>query len=134
MVFSASSSTLEKPSQKRLFSRCELIGSPTDVLWRIERGAVRTLTWNEEGIKIALGYWGPGDIVGYPLSRINPDEIECLTSVEATILLQRLWDQAKTALLLHIQQTEELLNIVHLHPVSLRLWKFLVWRRPEVWP
>ena len=30
-------------------------------------------------------------------------------------------------MLFHIQQTEELLNIVHRKPVSLRLWQFLIW-------
>ena len=30
-------------------------------------------------------------------------------------------------MLLHIQQAEEILNILHRKPVSLRLWQFLVW-------
>jgi CRP-like cAMP-binding protein len=96
-------------------------------LWRIERGAVRTLTWSEDGTFITLGYWGVGDLIGYPLSRVKPYQIECLTSVEVTILPPHLWHEYFDALLSHIQQAEELLSIVHRKPISLRLWQFLVW-------
>jgi CRP-like cAMP-binding protein len=50
-----------------------------------------------------------------------------LTNVEISILPSDLWYQALDVLLLHIQQSEELLSIVHRKPVSLRLWQFLVW-------
>jgi CRP-like cAMP-binding protein len=96
-------------------------------LWRIERGAVRTVTWSEQGTLITLGYWGTGDIVGQPLSRVVPYQIECLTSVEASIISSELWHQTLDAMLLHIQQSEELLSIIHRKPVSLRLWQFLMW-------
>ena len=112
---------------QRLFSRRDLIPSRDDVLWQIERGAVRTLTWSEQGTLISLGYWGVGDIVGIPLSRVKPYQIECLTSVETSILPAELWYQAVDAMLLHIQQAEEILNIVHRKPVALRLWQFLLW-------
>jgi CRP-like cAMP-binding protein len=117
--------TLELP--QRLFSRREIIPLESNVLWRIERGVVRTLTWSEEGMLINLGYWGLGDLIGYPLSTIKPYKIECLTSVEASIIPPYLWHENVQALLSHIQQTEELLSIVHRHPISLRLWRFLVW-------
>lgn len=42
---------------QRIFSRHELIPPRQDVLWRIERGAVRTVTWSEQGTLITLGYW-----------------------------------------------------------------------------
>ncbi len=116
-----------KPLTQQVFAHRQLIPPRSDVLWRIERGVVRTSTWNEEGSRIILGYWGPGDIVGQPLSRLNPYQIECLTSVEMSILPSELWKQALAAILLHVQQTEELLNIIHRKPVSLRLWQFLVW-------
>lgn len=125
-IFVPTPALLSPPSQ-RIFSRHELITSRQDVLWRIERGAVRTLTWSEQGTVITLGYWGAGDIVGYPLSRIKPYQIECLTSVEMSILPSELWYQELEAMLLQIQQTEELLSIVHRKPVSSRLWQFLLW-------
>ncbi|WP_017655629.1 Crp/Fnr family transcriptional regulator [Fortiea contorta] len=126
------STTLNNPAQttqlpQRLFTRREVIPQRHDVLWRIERGAVRTLTWGEDGTFITLGYWGAGDIIGYPLSKVKPYQIECLTSVEASAIPPHLWHQDVDALLTHIQQAEELLSIVHRKPISLRLWQFLVW-------
>lgn len=112
---------------QRIFTRREVIPPRNDVLWRIERGAVRTLTWSEDGTFITLGYWGPGDLIGYPLSRIKPYQIECLTSVEVSVVPPHHWNQDVNALMTHIQQAEELLSIVHRKPISLRLWQFLVW-------
>ncbi|MEA5583299.1 Crp/Fnr family transcriptional regulator [Nodularia harveyana UHCC-0300] len=112
---------------QRLFNRRELIPLEKDVLWRIERGAVRTLTWSEEGIFITLGYWGAGDLIGYSLSKVQPYQIECLTSVEVSIIKPDLWYRDIDAFLSHIQNSEELLSIVHLKPMSLRLGKFLLW-------
>ncbi|MDP5339350.1 MAG: Crp/Fnr family transcriptional regulator [Nodularia sp. (in: cyanobacteria)] len=112
---------------QRLFTRRELIPPDNDVLWRIERGAVRTLTWSEDGIFITLGYWGAGDLIGYSLSKVQPYQIECLTSVEASIVPQHLWYRDIDAFLSHIKHSEELLSIVHLKPMSLRLGKFLLW-------
>ncbi|AKG23408.1 Crp/Fnr family transcriptional regulator [Calothrix sp. 336/3] len=120
-------STSEPPLPQKLFTRREIIPQRNDVLWRIERGAVRTLTWSEDGTFITLGYWGAGDLVGYPLSRVKPYQIECLTSVEVTLVPPHLWNQDVNALLTHIQQAEELLSIVHRKPISLRLWQFLTW-------
>lgn len=127
MAISAPSPALPSPLAQRLFSRHDLIPAREDVLWRIERGAIRTVTWSEEGTLISLGYWGTGDVVGHSLSRIKPYQIECLTSVEVSVLPPDLWYQAVDAMSFHIQQTEELLSIVHRKPVSLRLWQFLIW-------
>ena len=127
MTVSALTPTLPSPLNHRVFSRRDLIPQRQDVLWRIERGAVRTVTWSEQGTLITLGFWGAGDIVGYPLSRVKPYQIECLTSVETSILPSELWYQALDSMLLHIQQLEEILSIVHRKPVSLRLWQLLVW-------
>lgn len=112
---------------QRLFSRHDNIPPQTDVLWRIERGSVRTLTWSVDGTLITLGYWGPGDVVGHSLSRIKPYQIECLTALEVSILPQVLWCQVLDAIILHTQQAEELLSIVHRNPIRQRLWQFLVW-------
>ncbi len=127
MAISALNPTLPSMRSQRIFSRREMIPPRQDVLWKIDRGAVRTYTWSEQGTLIALGYWGKGDVVGYALSRITPYQIECLTSVETTIIPVKFWDEVMEAMLAHIQQTEELLSIVHRKPVSLRLWQFLNW-------
>ena len=120
-------STIKDQIPYRLFTRREMIPPRNDVLWRIERGAVRTLTWSEEGTFITLGYWGSGDLIGSPLSKVKPYQIECLTNVEVSIVPPHLWYQDVNALLSHIQQAEQLLSIVHCKPMSLRLWQFLVW-------
>jgi CRP-like cAMP-binding protein len=112
---------------QQIFSRREVIPLQNDVIWRIEHGAVRTLTWSEDGTFIALGYWGLGDLIGHPLSRVKPYQIECITGVELSIVPPHLWHQDINALLSHIQQAEDLLSIVHRKPISLRLWQFLVW-------
>ncbi len=112
---------------QRLFTRRELIPPEKDVLWRIERGAVRTLTWSEDEIFITLGYWGAGDLIGYSLSKVQPYQIECLTSVEVSIIPSHLWYKDIDAFLSHIKHSEELLSIVHTKPMSLRLGKFLLW-------
>ena len=127
MTTSTPISNLLTPLSGRIFSRHDLIPPQENILWRIERGAVRTVTWSEQGTLITLGYWGIGDIVGQPLSRIIPYQIECLTSVETTILPPHFWQQTLETMLLHIQQSEELLSIIHRKPVSLRLWQFLIW-------
>jgi len=50
-----------------------------------------------------------------------------MSSVETSLLPKTRWHQAVDAIVWHIQQTEKLLSIVHLNPVSLRLWQSLVW-------
>ncbi|MBD2676931.1 MULTISPECIES: Crp/Fnr family transcriptional regulator [Nostoc] len=120
-------SAVEGQVSQYIFTRREVIPPRNDVLWRIEHGAVRTLTWGEDGTFITLGYWGLGDLIGYPLSRIQPYQIECLTGVEVSVVPAHLWHQDVDALLSHIQQAEDLLSIVHRKPISLRLWQFLLW-------
>ncbi|MBK1990584.1 Crp/Fnr family transcriptional regulator [Sphaerospermopsis aphanizomenoides BCCUSP55] len=120
-------STTHKQLSQNIFTRRSIIPFQNNVLWRIDRGIVRTLTWCEDGTSMTLGYWGVGDIVGYPLSKVNPYQIECLTSVEATMIPPHLWHEDINALLNYIQQTEELISILHQKPTSLKVWKFLVW-------
>lgn len=96
-------------------------------LWKIERGVVRTLTWSKEGIITTLGLWGPGDIIGKPLSQAVPYEAECFESVAIIPLPKRLWVHEMKAILLSAQQTENLLNIISDQQVRCRLLKFLNW-------
>ncbi len=106
----SNSSAFSGQLPQQIFTRREIIPFQNDVLWRIEHGAVRTLTWSEDGTFITLGYWGLGDLIGYPLSRVKPYQIECLTGVEASIVPPHLWHQDINALLSHIQQAEDLVT------------------------
>lgn len=117
---------LFNPGQQ-IFSQRNLIPLKPNSLWRIERGVVRTLSWSEAGTSITLGYWGTGDVIGQPLSRISPYRMECLTSVEVSPVPPHQWPQVLDAILLHGQQTEELLNILHQERIHLRLQQLLNW-------
>lgn len=112
---------------QRTFSCNDSMPLDSNILWKIERGVVRTGTWSEEGKPITLGFWGPGDLVGKPLSRIEPYQIECLTSVEASLLPSHVWHQFMDAWICHIQMNEELVSIVHNRPVNIRLLQLLNW-------
>lgn len=109
------------------FSRNDLLPLKPDILWRIEWGAVRSLTWSDEGSVVTVGYWGSGDVVGHALSRLHPHQIECMTSVEATAVPDRAWPELLDAIIAHVQQTEELLSIVRYERIYQRLERLLLW-------
>ncbi|HAZ45486.1 MAG TPA: replication/maintenance protein [Cyanobacteria bacterium UBA11369] len=126
IVISSNLSAFPIQLEQRTFKYREEIPLRANVLWRIETGAVRTLTWNKEGTFITTGFWGVGDVVGQPLSSIKPYRIECLAKVEASILPSDRWYQAFDAVS-HIRQAEEFLSIVQSQQVRDRLLQLLVW-------
>ena len=65
--------------------------------------------------------------MGQALSKLTPYRIECLTSVEATLLPPYPWYQVMDAAIEHIQQMEELLAIVRSRPTDVRLLQLLRW-------
>ena len=97
----------------------------SQVLWKIEHGIVRTFTYNEAGTRSILGYWGVEDVVGLPLSRLEPYEIECMTDVKVRVLPQSSWQYDLEAILSHIQQIEKLLYINSYERIYQRLLYFL---------
>jgi CRP-like cAMP-binding protein len=121
------SSELASISATRTFKQQDRFPTDSRFLWKIERGIVRTVTWNKEGISSTLGFWGPGDVVGEPLSQTDPYEVECLESVAARALPIQFWVHELDAILLSAQQTENLLNIISHQTVSLRLLELLTW-------
>lgn len=109
------------------FNRHDLLPLQEDFLWRIEWGVVRSLTWSEDGTLATLGYWGVGDVVGQPLSRLRPYQVECLTCVEAISIPEQHWYLVFDSIVSHAQQSEELLNIVRHQRVCERLHQLLLW-------
>ncbi|MGF1493724.1 MAG: Crp/Fnr family transcriptional regulator [Microcoleaceae cyanobacterium] len=109
------------------FGRRELVPLWPDTIWKIQQGVVRTLTWSEDGILISLGYWGEGDIVGQPLTRLDPYQIECLTTVSAQPVPPQQWSEELTAILSCTQQAQELHSIVQIQSTDQRLLNFLQW-------
>jgi CRP-like cAMP-binding protein len=109
------------------FARRSVLPLGRDYLWQIETGVVRTLTWLEDGTTVTLGLWGSGDVVGRVLSQADPFQIECLTPVEATLLPLERWYQVNEALIRHIQQIQEFLEILHCRSVDASLLRLLSW-------
>ncbi len=114
-------------STKQFFTRRVFLPENKNTLWQIETGFVRTFTYLEDGTTVALGLWGPGDIVGKALSKLEPYQMECLTKVEATVLTLDEWYQPTETLLAHIQQAEELMVIRSHKKVDTMLIKLLAW-------
>jgi CRP-like cAMP-binding protein len=109
-----------------IFKCKDLLPLKSGTLWKIESGVVRSLTWDEEGRTVTLGFWGQGDVVGYPLSRMQPYQVECLTSVQISELSPESCC-LQQALLIHAWKSEELLKIVHQSSVADRLLQLLLW-------
>jgi CRP-like cAMP-binding protein len=93
------------------FRRRELMPVQNDTLWQLQSGAVRVHTVTENGKGITLGLWGAGDIVGQPLVCNEPCLIECLANVNATVLAASQRANLQSALLAHLHQMQELLEI-----------------------
>lgn len=124
--FRPSSDRLEFVDRVSQFRRGELLTLQPKLLWQLEQGFVRTLTWDEVGNVTTLGIWGAGEFVGQPLSQLQPYQIECLTEVQAK-KLSSVEATSSTTMLNHVHQTEKLLSIVHCKQTSTRLLLLLEW-------
>lgn len=109
------------------FNRNDTMPLIPETLWSLKQGAVKTVTWSEEGTVVTLGYWGTGDVIGQPLSTIEPYQIKCMSSVEASCIPLHQSNRILDAVCRYIQQTEELLCIVRSERIQQRLLKILVW-------
>ncbi|MBE9166479.1 Crp/Fnr family transcriptional regulator [Pleurocapsales cyanobacterium LEGE 06147] len=109
------------------FHARETIPLKQDAFWLIKKGVVKTFTWDVEGTATILGYWGDGDIIGQPLSRANPYQIQCLTQVKAAYIPLNQWSKLSAEICRYIQQTEELLCIVRSEKMYERLRRMLIW-------
>ncbi len=111
---------------QQAFKRRELLPLKSECLWKIEQGIVRTFTWNEEGNTTTLGFWGKGDIVGRPLSKLEFYQIECLTPVCISQMPPD-FSSLQDTLLIHIETSEQMLRIINQHRIINRLWSLLEW-------
>lgn len=113
-----SSSTLASPIVESLLPEKTIFRDfgrrsclPTDNLWQIKQGVVRTLSWHEDGTVITLGLWGAGSVIGGVLSQASPYTIECLTEVTAINCLGQDIKDFPDSILDHIYQLEAFLSI-----------------------
>lgn len=125
-LLTSDTSHLRVVHPQQTFKCKDLLPLTLNALWKIEAGVVRSLTWNEQGKVMTLGFWGPGDVVGQPLSCMEPYQVECLTDVWISELLPET-SYLQQALLRHAWKSEELVCIIH-HPSILdRLLHLLRW-------
>ncbi len=112
--------------RQRSFRHREFLPVHAHQLWAIDAGYIRALTWDTTGAITTLGIWGPRDVVGHRLSKLEPYKIECLTSVQvrelpfSSCFLQE-------AMVAYVQQTEILLSFAYIKHTSTRLLKLLHW-------
>lgn len=104
-----------------------MLPSHTEYLWCINKGLVRSLTWNEDGDLVTLGLWGVGDCVGRLLSEITPFQIECLSDVEIKPVPTTEPDELGVMMRSHLRYMEELFSIISYKRAPQRLLRFLDW-------
>lgn len=124
MVSSLYPKQLVQPNTLQLFPPRSVIPLISRCAWRIETGALRSVTWLEDGSVVALGLWSAGTIIDRSLA---PElvQIECLTKVEATLLAE--WQQEPETLLSYIRQLEALAVIRSHRKVDAMLLQLLNW-------
>ncbi len=108
----------------RTFQRRDFLPLRADLLWQIEQGVVRSLTWDDEGNPMTLGIWGKGDQVGRSLTQVSPYRLECLTPVVAQAVVMQPDPLVKIA---HVHCLEAMLDILQQRLVQVRLVKFIHW-------
>jgi CRP-like cAMP-binding protein len=127
MTLSTYTPALYANFKHQTFTGRQLVSMPFNGLLRIERGAVRAVTWSEQGTPITLGYWGVGDVLGHSLSGVQPYQIECKTHVEVSYIPQNLCYQSLDEIFRQFQQTQAFFCIVRSESLRDRLLQLLVW-------
>ena len=89
---------------------------------RIRRG----FPWDPEGETIALGLWGPGDVISSEEPALTPLELQCLTTVVVEHIELDPIDQ-QSHLKRERQMLAELLTIQRIRSGEQRLMNLLIW-------
>ncbi len=113
--------------QIETFKCGEKIVADADILWSIKQGTVKISTYDLEGRIIILGYWGKNDVVGQPLTKIDPYEIECLTPVKATSVPYRDWHYLSKEIRNCFQDAEKMLYILGQKNIDEKLTELLIY-------
>ena len=117
--------SLEK-SRLHTFYRHQMIALKPGYLWQLEEGYFRTIALNESGDVKTLGIWGAGDIVGIPIHRNYPFQIESLSTAKAFLIHDKSIFGGQW-LVSYLKQTESLLMIQYQNLVRDRLILLLEW-------
>lgn len=113
--------------QVKTFNSSDKIVVEADTLLLIKQGAVKTSTYNSGGKIVVLGYWGEGDVVGQPLTKIAPYQIECLTPVEADCVPNRDWQYIAKEIRNCYQDAEKLLYILKQNSIEEKLIELFIY-------
>ena len=73
-----------------------------------------------------LGFWGEGDIIGYPITQTSPYTAKCLSPVQAEYL-GTAYGCSQGMVLSQVRQSHDLLKISHCRQADLRLLQFICW-------
>lgn len=117
------SSLLKQPLQFTLHPKDVL---PEGMGWRLHEGYVRSASWDLEGECIALGLWGPGDVITSENPVVQPLELQCLTTVVVEHIELDSRDQHQH-LRRERQMLAELLTIQRIRSGERRLLTLLSW-------
>ena len=97
-----------------------------ECIWLIVSGVVKTYTYGRER-PVTLGFWGSKDVVGSPLSCIDPYKTKCLSDVKAIAIPQAGWQGLSREMIYCQQQIQQSIYIVRNNRVAARLWLLLTW-------
>ncbi|MEO1393691.1 MAG: Crp/Fnr family transcriptional regulator [Cyanobacteria bacterium J06634_5] len=122
----ARSTTPAPPKKYFRLKRNDLLDSHSKGLWRIHSGYVRTLSWTQEGTLVPLGFWGKGDIIGYPIAQATPYQAKCLSVVEVESL-GTTYGFSQEQVLAQVRQSNDLLKISHYRQAEAQLLEFICW-------
>lgn len=123
---------LKTPWKLHKFNCHDLIPLQSKTLWLLKCGVVRSLTWDEDGEIITLGYWRAEDVISSSFLDKEPQQFKCLTKVEAWSIPHEYWHRYSDAICNHVQQSQELLAIVRIDKIYQRLWQFLLWLSQKI--
>lgn len=119
--------SIDSSTRAIAFDKGAVITQTPATFWLITKGAVKTLTWDETGKVITLGYWGAGDVIGLPFSAVDPYEVQCLSNVEARSVPDCHSSQYAKEITFCLRQTDELLRILRIERMYYRLYQLLLW-------
>ncbi len=118
------------PVMQKQFNRREIIPLKPDQIWQIDQGCGRTVSCNEEGEMITLGFWQAGELISQPRFTIDPYQVECLSVVQASLLNTDSWNYQKLIAQIEqaqAQQAQDLLIILYSRQIESRLLNLLKW-------
>lgn len=99
---------------------------PSQCCWRIDMGYLRLMSLNEAGEYMALGVWGPGDLVIPNVLGVAHQKLLSLSPIQA-----EQWnptpEEEQLFILDHLRQVSTLLVLSRHRPVEDRLLNLLTW-------